>query len=62
MGWQGGGGKMIHGLEKCCEGAQFSLLSNSLAVAPFKQKFCQASALYSEVLGVLLLRQENSQS
>lgn len=53
---------MIHGPEKCCEGAQFSLLSNSLAVAPFKQKFCQASALYSEVLGVLLLRQENSQS
>lgn len=51
---------MIQSLEKCCEGAQFSLLRNSLA--PFRQKPCQASVLYSEVLGVLLLRQENSQS
>lgn len=53
---------MIQGLEKCCEGAQFSLLRDSLAVAPFRQKSCQASALYFKVLGVLLLRQENSQS
>lgn len=53
---------MIQGLEKCYEGALFSLFRNRLAVASFRQKFCQANVLYSEVLGVLLLRQENSQS